>query len=152
MSENGAASHDVVAEARAFLGQRNEYRDKLESELLAAEARVAEIRSLLADLGGSTQAQSRLPFSPPKTFKIPKVNKPFSDPKSATVAQVISVVVERSPGLGSGQIVKSVVALKSNAKGPTVFPTLYRMRDIGRLVEVDKKYYLPEKAPSGASE
>jgi hypothetical protein len=167
MAESNANPPDILKEAREWLRLRDERRQLLEAELERAEARAAEIRSVLAELGSAPVEPEMVPSAPPVTkLRAPPVVKLPAQPVMklklpkggegvarrtfvhATVAEAIEAVVRKSPGITSGQIVKGVLAIKPDAKPTTIFPTIYRMRDRGHLAEADEKYYPPGAAPA----
>jgi hypothetical protein len=145
---NGAPTMDALTGAREWLAERDEHRQRLEAELREYEAKAREIREVLAQFGSeaaaSTSAAPMAPVAPtPRPRFLPKLKLP--DPKRTSVPEAITAVISENPGQSSGEIVKSVVMIKPDAKATTVFPTLYRMRDDGRLATVGKRYFLPQQ-------
>jgi hypothetical protein len=144
--ENGAAQPDALTRAREFLSQRDELRAQLEKELADAKARVAEIETLLRDLGSNIPSQ----FDAAELGRAIKQIKAVIDeeeaepldPKSATIPQVIAAVVRATPGMPVAGVVKEVRALKSDAATTVVYPAIYRMAKDGRLVVKGKAYFL----------
>jgi len=161
--------------ARDWLRQRDSYRAQLVAELNEARARVAEIESVLAEIGAPPAEPIGAPVVrpappvfhhavrpkyPPKKVvqragqamvrrRLPILVAAF-DAKKATVAQVIARVVSENPdGMTAGEVLRGVLELKPGTKTSTVYPTIYRMRDDKRLRcegEIgDSRYFPPSQ-------
>ena len=68
------------------------------------------------------------------------------EPSSATasIGDAITDVVRKTTDLKSGDVVRAVIAAKPGAKYTSVFPAPYRLRDRGRVVMRDGRYYPPD--------
>lgn len=128
---------DIVQSARDFIRQRDSHRESLRAELKTARERVREIEGLLAELGDAA-------IGPP-SVKAPMRSRdghvetgPIPGAKKMPIPVLISAIVATHPeGMGVRDIVKAVIEAKEGTrKQPapqTVYATVYRMRNSGRL-------------------
>jgi|GEM_PF-5103786 hypothetical protein len=129
---------DIVQNARDFIRQRDSHRESLRAELKTARERVAEIEGLLAELGDAAARTAPAPQA--KTWQRARSAEtgPIPGAKKMPIPVLISAIVATHPeGMGVRDIVKAVIEAKEGTrKQPapqTVYATVYRMRDSGRL-------------------
>jgi hypothetical protein len=137
--ENGSPA-SVESDVREWLGQRDALKKKLLSELDAVKARAKALTELLREMGvDDAQEHAQEKGSP-------KPRKPPTDLKSATMPELITMVVKSTPGIDISTVIAKVRELRQSVKAANVYPSAYRMVDDGRLRRDEKDLYYAASA------